>query len=50
MSKVFLHDDSDTLRVQTRLREVAIVGLVVDLQCKVAIGEQQVLHIEVANE
>ena len=36
--------------VEARLREVAVVGLVIHLQCQVAIGVEQVLQVEVADE
>ena len=48
--EVFLHDESHALRVQAVLDEVAVVGLVVHLYCQVAVGEEQVADVEVADE
>ena len=48
--EVFLHDDAETLGVERRLGEVTVVGLVVDLQGKVAVGVEEVLQVEVADE
>ena len=48
--EVFLDDKADALGVQTGSGEVAVVGLVVDLQGKVAIVGEQVAYVEVADE
>lgn len=48
--EVFLHDDAEALGVEGRLGEVTVVGLVVDLQGKVAVGVEEVLQVEVADE
>ena len=48
--EVFLEDKTDTLRVQRVAREVAVVGLVVNPDGSIAVGEKQVAHVEVADE
>ena len=48
--EVFLHDDSKSLCVQTVAREVAVVCLVVYIDSKIAVREQQIFQVEVADE
>ena len=38
------------MRVQRRLGEIAVIGLVVYLESQVAIGEEQIADVEVTNE
>ena len=48
--EVLFHDEADALGVERRSGEVAVVGLVVNLQGQVAIGVEEVLDVEVADE
>ena len=48
--EILFHDDTDTLGVQARLGEIAVVGLVIHLQGEVAVGVEQVLQVEVTDE
>ena len=48
--EVFLHDDAEALGVERRLGEVTVVGLIIDLEGEVAVGVEEVLHVEVADE
>ena len=50
MGEVGLHDNAQSLRVEAVACEVAVVRLVVDVDGQVAVREQQVLHVEVADE
>ena len=49
-AEVFLHDDTDALGVERGAGEVSVVGLVVDLEGEVAVREEEVTDVEVANE
>ena len=48
--EVGLHDESQSLRVEAVASEVSVVCLVVDIDGEVAVREQQILHVEVADE
>ena len=48
--KIFFQDNAKTLRVQRRFGEVAVVGLIVNLKCQIAVGEEQVSNVEIANK
>ena len=48
--EVGLHDEAQSLRVEAVASEVAVVCLVVDIDGEVAVREQQILHVEVADE
>lgn len=50
MGEVGLHYKAQSLRVEAVACEVAVVRLVVDVDSQVAVREQQVLHVEVADE
>ena len=48
--EVLLHYYTQALSIKAVAREVAVICLVVDINGKVAIGEEQILDVEVANE
>ena len=48
--EVGLHDEAQSLRVEAVASEVSVVCLVVDIDGEVAVREQQILHVEVADE
>ena len=48
--EVAFHDESDALGVERRAGEVAVVGLVIDLEGEVAVRGEEVAYIEVADE
>ena len=48
--EVGLHDEAQSLRVEAVASEVAVVCLVVDIDGEAAVREQQILHVEVADE
>ena len=48
--EILLHNDTDALRVQTVAGEVAVVGLVIYIHCQIAVGEEQIAQVEVADE
>ena len=50
IEEVFLHDETHTLGVQTVACEVAVVGLIVDVNREVAVREDEVTQVEVADE
>ena len=48
--EVFLHDEAETLRVQTVARKIAVVGLIVHAYGEVAVREDEVTEVEIADE
>ena len=46
--EVFLIDETNALSSEGRLGEIAVVGLVINLQCQVAVWYEQVAHVKVA--
>ena len=48
--EVFLHDETETLRVQTVARKIAVVGLIVHAYGEVAAREDEVAEVEIADE
>jgi hypothetical protein len=38
--EILLHDETDALRVEAGTGEVSVVGLIVDFQGKVSVGEE----------
>ena len=48
--EVFLHDEAETLRVQTVARKIAVVGLIVHAYGEVAVREDEVAEVEIADE
>ena len=48
--EVLLHYYTQALSIKAVAREVAVICLVVDINGKVTIGEEQILDVEVANE
>jgi hypothetical protein len=48
--EVFLHDEAETLRVQTVARKIAVVGLIVHAYGEVAVREDEVAEVKIADE
>ena len=48
--EILFHNQTDALRVQTVLGEIAVVGLIVYFDGKIAAWEEQVANVEVANK
>ena len=48
--EVFLHDEAETLRVQTVARKIAVVGLIVHAYGEVAAREDEVAEVKIADE
>ena len=48
--EVFLHDEAETLRVQTVARKIAVVGLIVHAYGKVAVREDEVAEVKITDE
>ena len=48
--EVLLEDEADALRIERVAGEIAVVGLVVDVDAEVAVGEDEVAHVEVADK
>ena len=48
--EVFLHDETEALRVQTVARKIAVVGLIVHAYGEVAAREDEVAEVEIADE
>ena len=50
IAEVLFHDEADTLGVETGLGKIAVVGLIINLDGKVAVGKEEVANVEVADE
>ena len=48
--EVFFHNQTHALCVEAVFDEIAVVGLVVNFQCEVAVGIEQITDVEVADE
>ena len=48
--EVFLHDETETLRVQTVARKIAVVGLIVHAYGEVAVREDEVAEVKITDE
>ena len=48
--EVFLHDETETLRVQTVARKIAVVGLIVHVYGEVAVREDEVAEVKITDE
>ena len=48
--EIFLHDETEALRVQTVARKIAVGGLIVHAYGEVAVREDEVAEVEIADE
>ena len=48
--EILLHDEADALRVEAGTGEVAVVGLIVDFQGKVSVGEEEIANVKIADK
>ena len=48
--EILLHDEADALRVKAGTGEVAVVGLIVDFQGKVSVGEEEIANVKIADK
>lgn len=48
--EVFLHDETETLCVQTVARKIAVVGLIVHAYGEVAVREDEVAEVKITDE
>ena len=45
-----LNDKAETLRIERILGEIAVIGLIIDPDCKVTIRQQKVTNVEISNK